>query len=236
MEEVVMKKRVILSILVVLSLFMISGCDKEEKEVPKTDALTFKEEYESINGKENSSGKIYRTLNIKEDNPFIYKSAKDIVDAINNKESFIVYFGFKTCPWCRSVIETLIDVASELGIEQIYYVDVLDIRDTLEVNSKDKVITSKEGSPDYMELIKLLDNVLEDYTLSNSKGKAVDTKEKRIYAPNIVVVNDGVGVKLTTAISDKLTDSYMKLTDEILEDCHNMLESTLKESKLVEKK
>ena len=226
-------KKLFLSIFLILSLFMITACGKEEKEVKNVDASKFKEEYESINGKENDSGKIYRTLNIKEDNPFVYKEAKDIVDAINNKESFVVYFGFKTCPWCRSIVETLIEVASELGIDEVYYVDVLDIRDTLEVNSKGKVVTSKEGSEDYLKLIDLLDNVLADYSLTNSKGKNVDTKEKRIYAPNIVVVNDGVGVKLTTAISDKLTDSYMELTDEILKDCHDMLYDTLKESKLV---
>ena len=75
-----------------------------------TDSIKFKEEYESLNGKKYKNKKI-RDVKIEKDNPFVYKTAEEIVDLIENGESFIVYFGFSKCPWCRSMIETFIKTA-----------------------------------------------------------------------------------------------------------------------------
>lgn len=218
-----MHRKTILFFTLFISILFLTACGKETN----SDALKFKDEYESVNGEANASGRIYRSLDINEKNPFVYKEASDIVNAINNNESFAVYFGFKTCPWCRSVIPTLIDVAKDLKIDTIYYVDVLDIRDTLEVTDKGKVVTSKEGSKDYLELIKLLENVLPDYSLVDSEGKKVETKEKRIYAPNVIVVKNGEAVALETGISDLQTDSYMTLTNDIKDDMYNKLKTLL---------
>lgn len=173
---------------------------------------SFKSDYESLNGKKNESGKINRTITINSDNPYKEISALELINMINSKKTFYVYFGFPTCPWCRSVIEKSIEVSKEKGIKTIYYVNVLNIRDELK-EENGKAVVSKKGSKEYYKLLKLLAPVLDDYKLENVK-----TNEKRIYAPNFVYVKDGKPIKLITGISSKQKDPREKLSKEILDD------------------
>ena len=95
-----MKKKVLfVSVLFIFSL-IITGCGVK-KEV-MTDALKFKNEYEKLNGKSNDVGKDYRKIKIKEDNPFVYATASEIVQKMEEQKTFAVYFGYSSCPWCRS--------------------------------------------------------------------------------------------------------------------------------------
>lgn len=238
-----MKKRIIFISMITLLLF--TGCNsskiKQDKKNAKSEkelraeskrlenAEKFKNEYERLNGQKNSNGKEYRNIEIPSDNPFIYKSAKDIVNAMNNKKTFLVYFGFPTCPWCRSVLPTLMNVLKDNGIEEIYYVNIKDIRDELELDDKGEVKVKTEGSEDYKTLLEKFDNVLEEYILKDKEDKDVETGEKRIYAPNIIAVVDGKAVNLTTGISDKQDDGYMKLTDEMKKDMEKSIEKVVKE-------
>ncbi|MBR1817682.1 MAG: hypothetical protein IJ772_02420 [Bacilli bacterium] len=57
-----MKRKIMMTILVVGAVLFMCGCSNK-------DAQKFKSDYESINGKENSSGKVHRTINIDENNP-----------------------------------------------------------------------------------------------------------------------------------------------------------------------
>ncbi len=228
-----MKKKIciIVGIILVIAALVIVGVKvfnkPNDNEVENTDAVKFKNEYEELNGKENASGKEYREVSIPEDNPFVYATPEEIVKMMEDKETFAVYFGFKSCPWCRSVLENLVKVAKELNIKKIYYVDILDIRDTYELNSKGKAERTKEGTEGYYDLLEAFDKVLSDYTLTNSKGKTVKTGEKRIYAPNIVSVVAGVANKLTEGTSSKQTDAYMELTDEMLKESYDQIKCTL---------
>lgn len=211
-----MNKKLIIFIFLLVLLFV--GCSKEVD-----DSTKFKEEYESINGETNVSGKEHRELNISDDNPFVYASAKEIVEKIENGETFYVYFGSKFCPWCRSIIEKAIEVANSKDINTIYYVDIWDndgneiLRDKYELDGTDLNLVS-EGTDDYYKLLELLDNVLSDYSLKDKEGNAVSVNEKRIYAPNFIYIENGKAVKLVSGISSKQTDPRGELTDEILED------------------
>ena len=184
-----------------------------------TDALKFKEEYEILNGTKNSNGQSIRAITIADDNPFIYSTPEEIVERIDNNESFVVYFGFSSCPWCRSILEPLIYSAKENNITKIYYVDVLNIRDVYELNDKKKAVKTVEGTDAYFELLKRLDDVLDDYTpltyIEKGKTKTVKVNEKRIYAPNIITVKNGKAMSNETGIIKSLNDSYMKITDEM---------------------
>ena len=206
-----------MTILVVGAVLFMCGCSNK-------DAQKFKSDYESINGKENSSGKVHRTINIDENNPYVYATAEEIVKKMENKETFYVYFGDKLCPWCRSVIEKSIQVAKENNIKTIYYVPIWDdegneiLRDRLKVNEQGKLEIVKEGTESYKKLLELLDNVLSEYNLTDKDGKKVETKEKRIYAPNFIYVESGEAKKLIEGISEKQSDSREELTEEILKD------------------
>ena len=78
-------KKFLIYVLLLVTVVTISGCDtgsKKNKDIDKDtvsseDALKFKNDYESLNGVDNN-GKTIRSVNIPEDNPFVYKEASDI--------------------------------------------------------------------------------------------------------------------------------------------------------------
>jgi thiol-disulfide isomerase/thioredoxin len=176
------------------------------------DAIKFKKEYESLNGTtREKDGKTIRSINIPKNNPMIYSTADEVVKMINDKQTFLVYFGFEDCPWCRSVITNLIKAANDANLDKIYYVNIKEIRDNIELIDG-KPQTVEKGSKGYYKLLKLLDNVLEDYNIEDNDGNKVSTGEKRIYAPNVIAIVNGKAKKLTEGISQKQTDGYMKLT------------------------
>jgi thiol-disulfide isomerase/thioredoxin len=212
-------KKIISILLVLISVFAVVGCEQKSKATEAS--LAFKEDYEKLNGKENKSGKVHRTVSIDEANPYVEVSADEIVKKIENKETFYVYFGSTLCPWCRSTIESAIKVAKEKNIETIYYVDVWDdegkeiLRDKLEVDKKGKVTKVQEGTEAYKKLLEYFDAFLRNYDLADSKGNAVESNEKRIYAPNYMYVVNGEIKKLTNGKADSQKDSREELTDTI---------------------
>lgn len=221
-----MNRKIIVG-LAILLLLIITGCTYEKKEV-MSDALKFKEEYESINGKEvTGRDKVYRTVDIPKDNPFVYVNADDILTMMDNGESFVVYFGFAKCPWCRSVLPTLIEVSKDLKLDKVYYVDVSEIRNVLEVNEDGDIVTVKEGSEGYLALLKKFDNVLEDYILTDEDGEEVETNEKRIFAPNVISVVNGKAKELETGVSDNQEDAYMELTDKMKQETYNKFKCSI---------
>lgn len=214
-----MKKKVFLILIVFIGLF-VTGCSANNK-----DALKFKEEYEKINGDKTSySDNKYRTLKIDKNNPYVYSSAKEILEKINNKETFYVYFGSSYCPWCRSVIEKSIESAQKNNIKKIYYVDIWNgfhneiLRDTYKLNDKNEAEKEKDGTKEYYKLLEKFDKLLEDYTLTTDDGEEVKVGEKRIFAPDFIYVENGVAKKITSATSENQKDADAKLTKEILKD------------------
>lgn len=214
-----MKKKVFLILILFIGLF-VTGCSTNNK-----DALKFKEEYEKINGDKTSySDNKYRTLKIDKNNPYVYSSAKEILEKINNKETFYVYFGSSYCPWCRSVIEKSIESAQKNNIKKIYYVDMWNgfhneiLRDTYKLNDENEATKEKDGTKEYYKLLEKFDNLLEDYTLTTDDGEEVKVGEKRIFAPDFIYVENGVAKRITSATSENQKDADAKLTKEILKD------------------
>ena len=210
-----MKKLMKLTTIIMVFVFglFLTGCTK-------SDALKFKKEFESLNGKKSSSGNEIRKVTIPEDNPIVYATAEQIVNKIENGQTFVVYFGFASCPWCRSMVEELIKSAKDNNISTVYYVDVLKIRDKYEVKDG-KLVQTEEGTDAYNELINLLDDVLDDYTVTTDSGEKMDTKEKRIYAPNVVAVVNGAAIEKIDGVSEKLDDPYSELTEEMKTESYN---------------
>ena len=112
-------KKVSIVILSLVILISLCGCNKTREATESS--LAFKTEYEALNGKENSAGKVHRTVNITDNNPYEKVTPEKLIEMIDNKETFYVYFGDPLCPWCRSVIEKSIEVADQLNIDKIYY-------------------------------------------------------------------------------------------------------------------
>ena len=216
-------KKYLSIVMILLILIGVSACKKEEKNTNPS-ALAFKEEYESLNGKTNASGKEHRTVTIDQDNPFEKVEASKIVELLNNKETFYVYFGDPLCPWCRSVIEKSIEVANKSNISKIYYVKVWDedgneiLRSKYTLDKKNKPKLIIDGTKEYKLLLEAFDNVLSEFTLKTTEGKTIKVGEKRIYAPNFIYVKEGKAEKLISGYSEKQTDAREVLTKEMLED------------------
>lgn len=222
-----MKKiSLIVSLIIVL---ILTGCTKEDTKK----GLEFKKDYESLNGLESKSGKVHRELSIDEDNPFIEIEVKELLEKIENKETFYVYFGDKLCPWCRSVIEKAIEVAIDEEIDEILYIPIWDdegneiLRDKYELKNG-KAKKTLEGTKEYEKLLKYFDKVLSEYNLTDSNGKKISTGEKRIYAPNFIYVEKGKAKKLVTGISERQKDSREELTKKILKDEEEIFEEFFK--------
>lgn len=219
-----MKKTIIFFISMITALGLITACGTKE-----TDAIKFKKEYESLNNVErekNGSTIVSRSVEISKNNPIIYISEDELLEKIKTEKG-VVYFGFADCPWCRSMIETLFMVANDLNIEKIYYVDVKDIRDTIELNDNNELITTKKGTDGYYKLLNVLNDVLKEYTINDKNNNLISTNEKRIYAPNVVTFDKGTILGLETGLSENQTDAYQDLNDDLKKDMKCKLECLL---------
>lgn len=215
---------------VLAAIVLVLNIQKVISNNSQTDGIKFKEEYEKLNGKKNDQGKKYREITIDSKNKIVYKTTEEVLNLIDKKKSFVLYFGFDTCPWCRSVVPTLASISKELN-QKVYYIDVKDIRDSYELDDDNKPKLVKKGSKDYSKLLEKLEPVLEDYTLTDSDNNEIKVGEKRIYAPNIISVINGEAKELTTGISDKQTEGYMKLTKEMEKETYNKIKKVLKQVK-----
>lgn len=225
-----MKKKVLYGVLVVGTLAILSVLLLIFNKNVNEDGLKFKQEYESLNGKVNEyNSKKYMELSIPKDNPIKLADASDIVKLMEEESTFVVYFGFKECPSCRSVVEPLMEAAKESEIDVIYYVDVKDIRDTYILDENNNPKETKKGSEDYYKLLTYFNDVLYNYSLYTKDGKEVKTEMKRIYSPNIISVLDGMPKTLTIAEPKGYNDHYKNMTKKQFKECKNDILKVLEE-------
>lgn len=188
-----MKKAVLILIIIVS---IVSGCNKEEKK--KTDAIIFKEEYETLNGKtiENNT---YQKVSIPEDNAIQYSNIEEVLHLLKEGTA-IIYFGAPDDFLSRSIIETLLNTANMVGIETIYYLNATEIRDTKHLDINGEIVTEKEGTKEYYQLLDVLEPHLPIY--EGLKNETI----KRLYFPTIVFVKDGEIIGCHTRKANPNTD------------------------------
>lgn len=179
---------------------------------PKRDALLFKEEYESLNGKvREKDGKKIKEISIDSNNPITILTEEEAINLLENGTG-LIYMGFPDCPWCRSMLPVLLQTLDNMNISVLSYLNILDIRDTYILDEENKPVQTKNGTESYYKMLTLLDPVLKEYTLKTEKGKSVSTKEKRIYAPTVIGVKNGEIVGIHEGTVDSQTDPYENLS------------------------
>ena len=213
------RNKIILITVVILTLIVIAVCIYciiNNNHVNNSDAIKFRTEYMELNDKVNESvGKNYPLVNISVDNTVKYASPKEATKMLKSGTG-LIYFGFNDCPWCRSLVSVLTDVAIEKE-ENIYYVDIADIRSSFIIEDG-KLSKNKKGTKDYYNILEKLDEYLDEYYLEDEVGNKYDTEEKRLYAPTLVAVKKGkiTGIHVGTVPSQQ--NGYDKLSnDEIKE-------------------
>ncbi len=139
---------------------------------------------------------------VDEDNVFVYKSAKEIIQILENGTG-VVYLGFPECKWCQAYVPYLDEVAKENNIDKIYYFNIREDRE--------------KNTADYKKIVELTS----DFLLYNDEG------EKRVFVPDIYVVLDGEILSHNNETS-MITEDILPIdywTDEKLDN----LKKTLKE-------
>lgn len=179
----------------------------KDKITKENDALKFKEEYESLNGVIRENGAAHRTLSIDEKNPMKYSSFEEIKDVLQNGTG-VIYFGFPECPWCRAALPVILESAKEVGVDKIYYLNALDSCDKKSLDQEGNLITEKEGTKEYYELVEIMKDHLGEYT------GLEDPTIKRLYFPTVVFVKDGKILGLHVSTVDSQIDPRNDLTNE----------------------
>ena len=103
---------------------------------------------------------------VSDDNVFVYRGANEVIKLLKHGTG-VVYLGFPECPWCQTYVKYLNEVAKEVGVDKIYYYNILEDR------TNDTEV--------YKEIVSLLkDNLQYD-----------DEGNSRIYVPNVTFVTGG---------------------------------------------
>lgn len=200
-------KCVLMSILVICSIGTMGIYELvNKKEEIKTDAVKFKEEYESFNEKIiEGTEKQYSSIELLEKNPFYYASYEEIDKVLDG--TGVIYFGYPECPWCRELVPLLAQASKKVGMGKIHYKNLKEERNILTFEDG-TVIQEKVGSEGYTKLLQKLDSILPIY-----EGLEDDTL-KRIYVPYVLFVRDGEIVDTHTGTWEEQTDPFTPLTEE----------------------
>lgn len=130
----------------------------------ETDAQKFANEYTEVG----------------EDNVFVYRTKEEVIKLMKYGTG-VVYLGFPECPWCQTYAKYLNEVAKEVGVDKIYYYDILEDR--------------TNNTEFYKEIVSILGDNLEHDDEGNS----------RIFVPNVSFHVGGkiIGNDLETAKDTK---------------------------------
>lgn len=219
-------RKLFIGIILLLFTFMIligiiAFHDKKEENIENGDAISFKNEYESLNNVvREKDGRTIRELSIDKDNPVDILTEEEAVNLVESGTG-ILYFGFADCPWCRSMLPILLRTLNNMSIDRLYYLNIKNMRDTLALGEKNKVEVKEEGTKGYYKLLELMEEVLEPYYLTNEDGKKIDTKEKRIMAPTIVAIKNGKITDIHVGTVASQESGYDDLTNEEQEELSN---------------
>lgn len=217
------RNKIILGLLIVLTIVVVSICVYfliDSRNVDLSDSTKFRNEYMELNDKINeSNGKAYPNVLISEINTVKYATENEIIELLENGTG-VIYFGFSTCPWCRSLISTLTSIAENKS-ETIYYLDILNIRSSFEIKDG-KLDKIKNGTKGYYKILELLDDVLDDFYLVDNNNR-YDTEEKRLYAPTVIAVQKGEITDIHVGTVSSQESGYDKLTNDQITELEDII-------------
>ena len=196
--------------------------ESDNKTTTITDSVKFKEEYEKLNGEVNSNNqKEYPQMDISKDNMIKYLDVEEVLDILKDGTG-VIYFGYPECPWCRNAVPVLLNAAQNTSLAQVYYYNANAIKNIKEVDDEGKIVETQKEKAGYRDLLKALDSILKEYTLTDKDGNTVHTGEKRIYVPLVVFVKDGKIIAHHEGTVDSQKDPYVLLNEEQKEELNQI--------------
>lgn len=171
-------KRIILSTIITIMFFLlILGLYLNFR----GDELKFKDQYSLYNITPYSNGKTIK-VDIPTKNNVKYVKNSDFINLIS-KETGIFYFGYPSCPWCRNVVETVVEVGVENNLP-IYYIDIEKLDDE-----------SLKNTISYL----------------NKYLRKTPTDELRLYVPDVYFVKKGTIINHHIGSIESQKNPYNKL-------------------------
>ena len=134
-------------------------------------------------------------------------TVKDVDKAMKAGESFVLYCGYKNCPWCNSIISVLNDAAIQYGMDIAY----LNTR-------RDPSWKTNLDMDDYDVFV----SYFGDYLDTDGDGK------KHLYVPHIFFIKDGVVVAEHPGTAPGHENADDELTAEQKESLNKSLEEGFK--------
>ena len=209
-----MKKNVIILSFIVVIALVIAILFFLLNNKGMSDGERFKQEYEELNDS-------HLEVNIDSDNMIKYIGLEEAIDIIKN-DTGVIYFGYPSCPWCRNAVPVLLDAASSTSLDTIYYVNAYNIRDVKEIDDDGNIVTTNEGDRLYDDLLGVLDDILDPYTITLDNGEVIDLGEKRLYVPMVLFVKDGEVVSYHLSTVDSQEDPSISLNDSQRDELYNI--------------
>lgn len=145
-----LKRFLLGTILIVIGLILLYFFFIKKDDNKETDAQKFRNEYS----------------NVSDNNPFVYRNIDQIINILE-KGTGVVYLGFPECPWCQAYVPYVEEVAKKVGIDKVYYFNILEDR--------------KNNSEKYQKIVKILN----EYIPNDEEGN------KRVFVPALITVKDG---------------------------------------------
>lgn len=123
-------------------------------------------------GDEKADMSVYENF-MDSDHVFVSATFADVLEAIEKKQTFVLYVGFSTCPWCLEAMPILNEVAKEYDA-QVSYIN------TRPDHTKESELRKLENA-DYAAFVDVAGDVLSE----NEEG------QKHLYVPFVFFFKEG---------------------------------------------
>ena len=214
-------RKVLISFIIFTAMISFSSCASEES-LDVSDGARFAAEYMEHNGQLRSNGEPHMVLDILNDNPVIYLEVDEVISKLESGTGMI-NLGFPICPWCREIVPHLIELAKQENVP-LYYMNIQQIRDVLELDESGDIVTTTEGTPEYHRMVDILYDWLWEY------AGLEDPEIKRIYVPTTIFVRNGeiLYVHIAT-LRENYDGGYRPLNDQQAERVAGYLTDAMKQ-------
>lgn len=189
-----MKKILFIFLILLLSLSLFA-CEKEKDEEERGCDIN-----ENCND-EKADMSEYETYIDSNEYVYVKSNVKEMYEKVNNKETFVIYFGFARCPWCRDIMPILDEASKKSNNEIVYYVNTREKEEwksNLDIDDYDLFV---EMAFDYL--------------------RYDDNNIKHLYTPMVFFIKNGEIVKTVSAPDYDAHDE--KIPDNIREELLNTL-------------
>lgn len=150
----------------------------------------------------------YETYDADEEYVFAKSNIKDMYERLNRKETFVIYFGFARCPWCRDLMPVLNEASKLANHGKVYYANTRENpewKSNIDMDDYDLLV---EIAFDYLEYDEKGIKHLDAPTVYFIKDGTIQTA---VFAPKYDAHKETISDELRKALMDELLGAFKSL-------------------------